>query len=153
MPHTLSGTSVRTTQAPTGVKSRFRGPSFGTAQTHSGQTHSGHRTHHPSRAGFRREDYGQAGERLGHLALTWAWLLVVPVDLVIWAVSLNGGLDGRLANQLMLLAALLGTLISVWALLRSSYEHARMLLWLSRLGTLTALVQLVSTFRSLSGHL
>ncbi|SMB93123.1 hypothetical protein [Deinococcus hopiensis] len=147
MPHTLSGSAARSTQTSTAFKSRFRGPSFSTSETYGGQGPA-----RVSRAGFRQLQQHE-DERLGSLALTWAWLLVVPVDLIIWALSINDGIDARLSNQLMMLAALLGTVMSVWALLRAPYQHARLLLWLSRLGTLTALVQLVSTFRSLSGHL
>ena len=106
MSHTLSGTSPRPTRTTSVPQSRFRGPSFSTVKTQSG-----HRTHHPSRVGFSQAAQAQTGERLGALALTWAWLMVVPIDLILWGLSLNEGLDVRLANPLMLLAALLGALL------------------------------------------
>lgn len=173
MPHTLSGASPRsnssrTKGAPTqGAQtrtsqtkvsqtavsqtahppvSRFRGPSFST-----GSSRGASRT--PSRVGAPQALSHHEGEALGPLALTWAWLLVVPADLLIWGLLMND--DGRLqlSNQLMLFAAVLGGLLSFWGLARVPYQEGNLLLWLSRLGTLAAVVQLAFTFKGLSGHL
>lgn len=155
MPHTLSGASPRSTSARTKTSqtvhpqaapvSRFRGPSF--------STDSSSRASRPTRVGAPQAPSEHEGEELGPLALTWAWLLVVPADLLIWGLLMNDEASVQLSNQLMLLAAVVGGLLSFWGLARVPYREGNLLLWLSRLGTLAAVVQLAFTFKGLSGHL